>query len=149
MFKTFFPPQTDGMIRSSFNIGCSESKVIFNWRKTNKNNNKKRIKRLYRPLQGANVRTSCISQTNTVDGQSTHRKARREPAIRDAQKLAQDVFPPWTLTLGVRAKEGKGGGGGEKKTTPARYHCSFGKLRSWQTELLIGAALGSRLMHFN
>ena len=29
MFKTFIPPQTDGMIRSSFNIGCSESKVIF------------------------------------------------------------------------------------------------------------------------
>ena len=23
------PPQTDGMIRFSFNIGCSESKVIF------------------------------------------------------------------------------------------------------------------------
>ena len=27
--------------------------------------------------------------------QSTHRKARLEPAIRDAQKLAQNVFPPW------------------------------------------------------
>ena len=25
---------------------------------------------------------------------STHRKARLEPAIRDAQKLAQNVFPP-------------------------------------------------------
>ena len=35
-----------------------------------------------------------------------------------------------TLTVGVRAKEGKGGGGGEKKNTPARYHCSFGKLRT-------------------
>ena len=41
MFKTFFPPQTDRMIRSSFNIGCSESKLIFKWRKHNKNNNKK------------------------------------------------------------------------------------------------------------
>ena len=29
-------------------------------------------------------------QTNPV----THRKARLEPAIRDAQKLAQNVFPP-------------------------------------------------------
>ena len=29
MFKTFIPPQTDGMIRSSFNIGCSESNAIF------------------------------------------------------------------------------------------------------------------------
>ena len=28
-------------------------------------------------------------------GWSTHRKARLEPAIRDAQKLAQNVFPPW------------------------------------------------------
>ena len=35
-----------------------------------------------------------------------------------------------TLTVGARAKEGKGGGGGEKKNTPARYHCSFGKLRT-------------------
>ena len=144
MFKTFIPPQTDGIIRSSFGIGCSESKVIFKRRKNNKNNNKKRLKRLYRPLQGASVRISCISQTNTVNrkaldnndlnqvwltsgfvktrvgwgcsvsqahetwsrpflfkdfpvntaGQSTHGKARREPAIRDAHKLAQDVFPP-------------------------------------------------------
>ena len=30
--------------------------------------------------------------------------------------------------VGVRAKEGKGGGGGEKKNMPARYHCYFGKL---------------------
>ena len=31
--------------------------------------------------------------------------------------------------VGARAKEGKrGGGGGEEKNTPARYHCSFGKL---------------------
>ena len=28
--------------------------------------------------------------------QSTHRKSRLEPAIRDAQKLAQNVFPPWS-----------------------------------------------------
>ena len=35
-----------------------------------------------------------------------------------------------TLTVGARAKEGKGGRGGEKKNTPARYHCSFGKLRT-------------------
>ena len=58
--QNVYSPQTDGMIRSSFNIGCHESKVIFKWRK---NNNKKKN----RPLQGANVRTSCISQTNTVD----------------------------------------------------------------------------------
>ena len=47
-------------------------------------------------LQGANVRTSCISlRTPNKQTQSTHRKARLEPAIRDAQKLAQNVFPPW------------------------------------------------------
>ena len=28
-------------------------------------------------------------------GWSTHRKARLEPATRDAQRLAQNVFPPW------------------------------------------------------
>ena len=31
--------------------------------------------------------------------QSTNRKARLEPAIRDAQKRAQNVFPPLRLTL--------------------------------------------------
>ena len=34
-----------------------------------------------------------------------------------------------TLTVGARAKEEKEEGGGEKKNTPAQYHCSFGKLR--------------------
>ena len=34
--KPFIPPQTDGMIRFSFNIGCSESKVIFKRRKKSK-----------------------------------------------------------------------------------------------------------------
>ena len=66
MFKMFIPPQTDGMIRSSFNIGCSKSKVILKWRKTTRTTTKKRTKRLYRPLQGANVRTSCIWQTKDM-----------------------------------------------------------------------------------
>ena len=35
-----------------------------------------------------------------------------------------------TLRVGAKAKEGKGGGRGEKKKTPARYHCSFGKVRT-------------------
>ena len=34
---------------------------------------------------------------------SQHRKARLEPAIRDAQKVAQNVFPPWTTRVGVGA----------------------------------------------
>ena len=101
MFKMLIPPQTDGVIRSSFNIGCSESKVIFKWRKTTiTTTTTKRMKRLYRPLQGAKVRTSCIWQTkDSRHGQSTHRKARREPAIRDAQNLAQNVFPPWRVKI--------------------------------------------------
>ena len=47
-------------------------------------------------------------QTNTVNDsqhdQSTHRKARLEPAVRDAQKLAQNVFPPWKLSRRVQKK---------------------------------------------
>ena len=40
------------------------------------------------------VHSELQQQTNTVNTRSTHRKARLEPAIRDAQKLAQNVFPP-------------------------------------------------------
>ena len=52
--KPFIPPQNDGMIRFSFNIGCSEPKVIFKRRKKSNMSNKN-------ALQGANVRTSCTS----------------------------------------------------------------------------------------
>ena len=37
-----------------------------------------------------------LAKDTTVDTASQHRKVRREPAIRDAQKLAQNVFPPWS-----------------------------------------------------
>ena len=48
-------------------------------------------------LQRANVRTSCISlRTPATNKHSQHTEnSRLEPAIRDAQKLAQNVFPPW------------------------------------------------------
>ena len=36
--------------------------------------------------------------------QSTHRKARLEPAIGDAQKLAQNVFPPSNCEEGVQPR---------------------------------------------
>ena len=45
-----------------------------------------------------------------------------------------------SLRVGARATKGKWGGEGKKKITPARYHCSFGKLCTPQTELQIGAA---------
>ena len=100
--KLFIPPQTDGMIRFSFNIGWSESKVIFKWRKTKATHKKKAFRE-------EKVHTLCISfslsqnslcekQTNSRT-RSTHRKACLEPVIRDAQKLAQNVFPPWMLSL--------------------------------------------------
>ena len=64
--KPFIPPQTDGMIRFSFNIGCSESKVISSDEKKANMSNKN-------ALQGANVRTSCISlRTPTTNKHSQH-----------------------------------------------------------------------------
>ena len=57
MFKKFYSSSDWRMICFYSNIGCSESKEIFKWRKNNNNNNKNKKK----PLQGVNVRTSCIS----------------------------------------------------------------------------------------
>ena len=47
-------------------------------------------------VQGANVPTSCISlRTPATNKHSQHTEnSRLKPAIRDAQKLAQNVFPP-------------------------------------------------------
>ena len=54
-----------------------------------------------------------------------------------------------TLTVGARAKEGKGGGGGEKKIRLPHIIVLLGNSVCWQTELLIGAAQGSKLMPVN
>ena len=70
------------------NIGCSESKVIFKWRKNNNNNKNKKL------LQGANVHTSCISfnlsqnshttrQTNAGDKGCAEACAERFSALKD------------------------------------------------------------------
>ena len=67
--KRFIPPHNDGMICFYSNIGCSESNVIFKWRKNN-NKNKKKL------LQGANVRTSCISFSLS---QNAHRTRQTGP----------------------------------------------------------------------
>ena len=91
------------MIRFYANIGCSECKVLFNWRKkkTTTTTNKNALQE--------NVRTSWISFSlsqnshRTTQTQSTNRKARIEPVIRDAQKFAQNVFPPWRPTLTSRS----------------------------------------------
>ena len=87
MFKTFYSTSDWRNDQFSFNIGCSESKVILKRRKKANISNKN-------ALQGANIRASCISlRTPATNKHSQHgekRKARLEPAIRDAQKLAQN-----------------------------------------------------------
>ena len=42
-----------------------------------------------------------VQNSSNKQTESTHRKARLEPAIRDAQKLAQNVFPPWNIWRGI------------------------------------------------
>ena len=68
--KRYIPPQTGGMIRFYNNIGCSESKVIFQ--------QQQKIKRLYkeqtfapRVLQSVSVRTLTGGQTHTVNKQKS------------------------------------------------------------------------------
>ena len=78
---------TDDLFYS--NIGCSKSKVIFKWRKHNNNKQKQK-----KSLQGANVRTSCISyslsqnshrtrQTNAGDKGCAEACAERFSALKD------------------------------------------------------------------
>ena len=72
MFKTFYS-SSDGRMNCFYSdIGCSESKVIFKWRKTNKNNKNKK-KSLYkeqtfapREFHSVPVRT-LTRQTNAGD----------------------------------------------------------------------------------
>ena len=45
-----------------------------------------------------------------------------------------------TLTVGARGKEGKGGGGGEKKNTPTRLTVSLYSLLRFRQSFGIGAA---------
>ena len=65
-----------------------------------KNKNHTQVKRLFEKetfascaFLSVSVRTLSVTNKHSRK-QSTHGKARLEPAIRDAQKLAQYVFPP-------------------------------------------------------
>ena len=79
-------------------IGCSESKVIFKWLKTTTTTTTK-TKTKKKALQGENVCTSCISFSLS---ENSH-KTRLEAAVRDAQTIAQTVFPPRRPTLTSRS----------------------------------------------
>ena len=63
--KPFIPPQTDGMIRFSFNIGCSESKVIFKRWKKSKHVKQKCFTRSKRSHLVHFTQNSSNKQTNT------------------------------------------------------------------------------------
>ena len=91
MFKTFYSSSDWRMICFYSNIGCSESKVIFKWRKNNKN--KKRS--LY------NEQTFAPRVFHSVSVRTLTERDKQTQAIRDAQKLAQNVFPPWKTNIDV------------------------------------------------
>ena len=106
MFKTFYSTSDWQNDPFSFNIGCSESKVILKRRKKANTSNKN-------ALQGANVRTSCISlrtpatnqqQTNTVNTQkSPHWACDKGCAEACAERFSALNFAPlsiWTLGTG-------------------------------------------------
>ena len=76
------------------NIGRSESKVIFKWQKNN-NNNKNNKKSLYKE------QTFAPRVFNSVSVRTLTQQDKQTQAIRDAQKLAQNVFPPWKTNIDV------------------------------------------------
>ena len=90
MFKSFIPPQTDGMICFHSNIGCSESKVIFKWGKKTTTKTKKS---LYEEQTFAPCVFHSVSVRNLTE------RDKQAQAIRDAQKLAQNVFLPWKTNI--------------------------------------------------
>ena len=122
-----------------FHLRLTEWSVWLFWIQSNfqvtKNQQEQQQKTNKKALQTStrSKRSHLVHFTNkhSRHGQSTHRKARREPAIRDAQKLAQNVFPPWTL---------RGEGEGRKKLRLPDIIVLLRNSVRWQTELLIGAA---------
>ena len=91
MFKTFDSSSDRRMVCFYSNIGCSESKVIFKWRKNNKNKKKS----LY------NEQTFAPRVIHSVSVRTLTERDKQTQTIRDAQKLAQNVFPPWKTNIDV------------------------------------------------
>ena len=94
MFKTFYSSSVWLMICFYSNIGCSESKVIFKWRKNN-NNDKNNKNSLYKE------QTFTPRVFHSVSVRTLTDRDKQTQAIRDAQKLAQNVFPPWETNIDV------------------------------------------------
>jgi len=84
MFKTFYSSSDRRMICFYSNIGCSESKVIFKWRQNNNNNKSKK-----KPLQGANVRTSCSSFSLS---QNSHRTRQTTTGDNEYTEVWEECF---------------------------------------------------------
>ena len=77
-----------------------------------KNKNHTKVKRLFEKqtltpssFHSVSVRTLSVRNKHSRT-QSTHRRARLEPAIRDAQKLTQNIFSPCT-SVGIDNKASK------------------------------------------
>ena len=66
------------------------------------------------------IRTPSGDELKHSRTQSTHRKARLEPAIRDAQKLGQNVFPPWSRSRAILGR-----------LVLSRYLCVLGEREDW------------------
>ena len=77
-----------------------------NFQVTKKQQQQRQRKRLYskktftpRVFHSVAVRTLTEQHRTTQTNKVTNRKASLEPATRDAQKLTQNVFPPWSCKL--------------------------------------------------
>ena len=87
MFKSFIPPQTDGMICFHSNIGCSESKVIFKWGKKTTTKTKKSLyeEQTFAPrvISFRLSQKSHTRQTNAGDKGCAEACAERFSALKD------------------------------------------------------------------
>ena len=149
------------MIRFCFNIGCSESKVIFKWRRTKTTHKGKKA------FREANVHTLCISfslsqnslsdkqtQSNTVNTQKSPPwacdKRCAEACAERFSALKSAGYKFWTAWAFVFSWTGGGGGGGGVVTDYLYAHRFIWNLenatidRRGQSEGIISGVLSRR-----
>ena len=85
------------MIYFYSNIDCSESKVIFKWRKKKQQQQQKQKQSLYKE------QTFATRLFHSVSVRTLTEWDKQTQAIRDAEKLEQNVFPPERPTLTSRS----------------------------------------------